>query len=467
MDCCYCGFPLSKLDYCTNCKADVRRYKKIIYTANRLYNEGLDRAMVRDLSGAVNSLKHCLKCDKNNTDARNLLGLVYYEMGEVVSAFVEWTISRRLRPEKNIAAEYLDIVQSNQGRIEIMNMTIRKYNIALRYCQEGSNDLAIIQLQKVIKQNPKYVRAHQLLALLYMDKEEWAKAERELERCLKIDTGDLLTRRYLKEIELQYGEEKERRAKRSKREKHSAVTIQRGTETIIQPVNPREHIGAQGFFQIAIGLFIGVFAAYFIVMPGREARVREELAADVLSLNEQIETRNVELSEKNARIVELEEDNSQLQDNLNAYSGTGGVVASYDQLISAAFAYMDYGQGDMAVEEYLDLIPTDFVENKATPAYVELYNYLRGGIGDSVATTYFESGMEAYRVMDYPTAISHLEKAFSYDNSNDSALYYLGLSYFESGDITHAEDTFEQLLNLFPQSEHADNARRKIEEISE
>lgn len=467
MDCCYCGFPLSSLDYCTNCKADVRRYKKIIYTANRLYNEGLDRATVRDLSGAVNALKNCLKCDKNNIDARNLLGLVYYEMGEAVSAFVEWTISRKLRPEKNIASEYLDIVQSNQGRIEILNITIRKYNIALKYCREQSNDLAIIQLQKVIKQNPKYVRARQLLALLYIEKEEWSRAKRELNACMEIDNGDLNTRRYLREIELQFGDEERSRAKRARREKHSAVTIQRGTETIIQPVNPRENIGAAAFLQIAIGLFIGVFAAYFIVMPGREAKVRDEVAADVVALNEQIETRNLELSEKNARIVELEEDNSQLQDNLNAYSGTGGVVASYDQLISAAFAYMDYGQGDMAVEEYLDLIPVDFVESKATPAYVELYNYLRGGIGDSVATSYYDSGMEAYRVMDYPTAISHLTKAFSYDDTNDSALYYLGLSYFESGDITHAEETFQQLLAVFPQSEHADNARRKIEEIGE
>ena len=53
-------------------------YKKIMHVSNMYYNEGLERAGVRDLSGAINSLRQSLKFNKNNIEARNLLGLVYF-----------------------------------------------------------------------------------------------------------------------------------------------------------------------------------------------------------------------------------------------------------------------------------------------------------------------------------------------------------------------------------------------------
>ena len=86
MNCIYCGTPLSDIDYCTGCGADITILKRVARISNLLYNEGLDKARVRDLSGAIKSLKRSLEFNKENKDARNLLGLVYFESGEVVSA---------------------------------------------------------------------------------------------------------------------------------------------------------------------------------------------------------------------------------------------------------------------------------------------------------------------------------------------------------------------------------------------
>ena len=61
MECYNCGARLAENDFCTACGADVAKYKKIMYASNRCYNEGLERATVRDLSGAAESLKKCLK----------------------------------------------------------------------------------------------------------------------------------------------------------------------------------------------------------------------------------------------------------------------------------------------------------------------------------------------------------------------------------------------------------------------
>lgn len=57
--------------------------------------------------------------------------------------------------------------------------------------------------EKVLSLNPKFIRAHQLLALLYMDSEQWDRAERELHKCMDIDRNNTLTLRYLKEVETQ------------------------------------------------------------------------------------------------------------------------------------------------------------------------------------------------------------------------------------------------------------------------
>lgn len=45
--------------------------------ANCYYNLGLERARLRDLSGAAELLKKSLQYDKYQKDARNLLGLIF------------------------------------------------------------------------------------------------------------------------------------------------------------------------------------------------------------------------------------------------------------------------------------------------------------------------------------------------------------------------------------------------------
>ena len=138
MVCYNCGGSLSEYDFCTGCGVDVTIYKKIMFMSNRFYNDGLEKASVRDLSGAIISLRQSIKFNKNNMDARNLLGLVYFEMGEVVTALQEWVISKNLHPKKNIADDYINMIQANPTRLDATNQTIKKYNQALLSGQSGS-----------------------------------------------------------------------------------------------------------------------------------------------------------------------------------------------------------------------------------------------------------------------------------------------------------------------------------------
>jgi len=148
---------------CSNCGQDLTIYKRAISASNMYYNVGLQKARVRDLSGAANALKNSLRFNKKNTQARNLLGVVYYEMGEVVEALSEWVLSKNFQGDNNPADHYIDAIQKNASTLETINQTIKKYNSALLYAKQGSEDLAIMQLEKVVSLNPKFIRSYQLL----------------------------------------------------------------------------------------------------------------------------------------------------------------------------------------------------------------------------------------------------------------------------------------------------------------
>ena len=236
MICYRCGCRLSEKDFCTGCGADVGLYKRIMFMSNRFYNDGLERAAVRDLSGAMNSLRQSLKFNKNNIDARNLLGLIYFETGEVVEALGQWVISKNLRPNKNIADDYINLLQTSQARLDGFNQALKKYNQSLVYCYQDSKDLAVIQLKKILSVNPKYLRAHQLLSLLYIDAEEWEKAHKELLKCVQIDANNTMTLRYMREVNRMLAPEEGEKNIQKKVTSNGVVRYQSGNETIIQPV---------------------------------------------------------------------------------------------------------------------------------------------------------------------------------------------------------------------------------------
>ena len=198
-----CGaFLMDKeLDYCPNCGCNVLIQKKVDYLSRQYYNQGLEKASVRDLSGAISCLKQSLIYNKHNIQARNLLGLVYFETGEVVAALSEWVISKNLQPNRNLATEYINKLQANSNKLEAINETIRKYNDALNLCREGHEDMAAIRLKRILTQNPKLIKGYHLLALIQMKEREYNKARRTLRKAARIDKTNTTTLRFLREID--------------------------------------------------------------------------------------------------------------------------------------------------------------------------------------------------------------------------------------------------------------------------
>ncbi len=466
MFCFHCGCRLSEHDFCTACGADVSLYKKIMYVSNRFYNDGLEKAGVRDLTGAINSLRQSLKFNKNNIEARNLLGLVYFETGEVVAALSEWVISKNLRAEKNIADDYIEMIQSNASRLDSINQTIKKYNQALVYCMQDSKDLAVIQLKKVLSLNPRFIRAHQLLALLYMDSEQWDRADRELGKCMDIDRNNTLTLRYRKEVELMLNPD-DAVKQPARRKKDEAVRYQSDNEIIIQPLNVKEQKGGgvSTLVNIGIGLIIGLAAMYFLVVPARVAEVNNEAQKTIKEISEQSDAKTVNIQELEAQISKLQAENDSLNQELNGYVGADGTLNTIDNLLTAASAYLET-QDIAQTAQNLENIAANVDLESTSEAFQKLYHTLLNTIGPDLSSNYYKEGYTAYRNEEFTTAIEQLQKAVYYDAANVDALFHLGEAYRKSGDNENAAATYSKVVELFPETERARRAQKYIEEMT-
>jgi len=201
MICPYCGNNVvSSRRNCDECGFDLEPSKKLVRRSNVFYNRGLRMAQVRNFTSAIPVLEKSLELNKHNSDARNLLGLIYYETGDIVNALSSWLISRHLDPEDNEADYFLEKVKRDTAELDSMNQAIKKYNLGLEEARQHNFDLAIIQLKRALQINKKLIKAYQLLALIYMEDGETVKAYRLINNGLKIDIGNTALLKYRQEL---------------------------------------------------------------------------------------------------------------------------------------------------------------------------------------------------------------------------------------------------------------------------
>lgn len=447
MRCIYCDTPLGDSDFCTGCGADVSLQKRIIRISNLLYNRGLEKASVRDLSGAETLLRQSLKFNKENIDARNLLGLCYYETGEVVSALVEWVISNNIKPQNNLAGEYLEILQNNKNRLDMINSTIRKYNQSIEYCRGGHEDMAVMQLKKVIAQNPKMVKAYQLLALLYMKYEEWDKARRLLKKAAAIDNTNTMTLRYMSAVQQERGRGAfYRRKKEEDSSGEKPLRYMSGSNVVIAPTTFRDSSTIATVINIFLGVLLGAAVVWFLTVPSVRQSANEKANRAVTDANTSLATVTATVQDLQDQIDSANEKAEQAQKEKDTANQQ---VDSYNSLLEVADLFV---QGDQTktIEALGKLNADDYDGSGKT-----LYDDITSQVGDALFNQYFNAGTSAYVKKDYAGAASSLQQAVDSDpdgsNANyHDALWYLGFAYYYSGDTEKADEIFGRFAEKYP-----------------
>lgn len=465
MRCYHCGAELSEHSFCTNCGVDVGLYKKIIRLSNSFYNQGLEKARVRDLSGAVVCLRESLKFNKNNIKARNLLGLVYYEMGEVVAALSEWVISTNLRNKKNVAADYIERLQSNATKMNDLKQSIKKYNQAYQYClQPDGKDVAIVQLKSVIRLNPKYVRAYQLLALVYLATGNPKPARQCLLTAKSIDINSTITLRYLQEAERMLTPTDPKKAKKTENanEQYATISKNENGDTVIQPNYIQEKRGSGTILNIIVGIAIGFCITYFLVLPAKVSNAQEEYQDKIRENGVQIDALNLQIADLEKTNSDLENKIKTLSDNLSAYAGTEGTLADMENILKAASTYLTQPDNPVEVAEYLLGVDEEAWTEDTSENYRELYLALKTAIGPAVAESYYTDGNKALQNDQYDDAIAYLTAAVFFDSGSVDALYALATAYEKAEQTEDAKETYSKVVELFPNTWYSTKAEQYL-----
>lgn len=323
--CPHCGAQVRKNGYCSECYLPLSMLKKAQNTSNYYYNIGYDRASARDLSGAIESLLQSLRYNKRNVPARNLLGLIYYEMGEAVQAMSEWVMSINYQRENNLATKYLKELKKDPARLESVDQLARKFNMAIQYAHSGDYDLAILQLKSALSDNPHFVKGYLLLALLYIGTDNYEKARVTLRRVLKIDKANSLAVHYLREMgdteeniiemrkqnvdndglldddyleEIVVTEDGRAPKKIEKKNLFQEIKAKKDTSVVRTGQFGQVSLAKYSGLYMLLGLVFGVLLFSFFILPGQKKKLRVE--------NEQlIKTYSEELAGKNSTIDSL------------------------------------------------------------------------------------------------------------------------------------------------------------------
>ena len=437
MYCYHCGSPLDESGYCPVCHTDVHLFKKIVATANQHYNVGLRRAKERDLHGAAESLNRSLRLYKMNTDARNLLGLVYYEMGDYPSAITEWSISRALQPEYNDAEEYLEELIGGVRRDDL-NQDIRKYNQALIYNEQGNDDLALIQLKKVVSDLPNFIDARKLLALILTNQGNYEEARAQIRAAAKIDRKDRELQRYLKFI----GKARRQSGVRRRQRGTNSVTRQSGTQTIIEPKFSRFSGPRSTVINVAVGLVLGIVVFYFLAVPSIRSSVYQEANRTVVELQERA---TAEASTVDALQAQIDSLNEEVAEYASADAENTAALATYRHLVAAYAAILE-DDTDTAKSELTQIDQDDLTADE-----LEVYSamYIEA-CSEEMAQMYADI-YDAYKDEDYDTTIELAEQltAIQEEYRDGEILLYLGIAYYQTGQTDAASETLEKVVSSY------------------
>jgi tetratricopeptide (TPR) repeat protein len=412
----------------------------------------LEKAKQRDLTAARNYLRQSLQLYKEHIPARNLLGLVYYALGEPTQALREWVLSENFQPEENPATQYLHRMEKDMS---IINGSITRYNQALMYLELGSRDLALIQMKQLMTRSYQMIRAKQLMALLYMQDGYFSRAQKLLRQCARLDRGDPTTRRYLQALEKRKAVGKDSSIRQAVVE---AVETPREAEVII-PQNNREY-GSYFMYvlYIMIGLLLGAGLVYYIVVPTVRRQEQEKNRTAIESYEDGMSALRGEIVDYTADIDRLNNQISLLKETIDE-SGLSGELVSYQALLPVLVAYIN-NDVESIMDEFVLLDP-DIDDELYQNIYKRLYN----DYNDNMGYRSFYRAMEYVDTGEYQKALPLFELTYQINGMDARILYYIGICHEMTSDYDKALYYYQYTIVHYPDDAWTQNASARLKSI--
>ena len=468
MTCPNCGKTYEYGSTCPYCKIDTILYAGTVRLSDALYNKGLAKIKVSDLSGAMESLSKSVSVNKNNTKARNLLGLLQYEIGHIGDALKNWVISLGLQKEDNPAQGYIEVAQKNGRALERLDDAIRIYNQALNDIWQKSDDMAIIKLKQAVDINPKFVDALNLLSFCYLIQKDKAKAQAIVERVLAIDTSNSIALGYYNKLNPGGGRHVAGKGSR-KRTASAEQQIAAPYKKVVLHERRNVNFHLEGILCLVIGVVCTLGVMFVLVNPALARNQANQIEDMQSRLNQAEQAHEAVLEEMGEEIAELHGQISEHAESARYWAEQYDNLGRSVQILNAYELLRED-----RLREAVDSLANIGAEG-LLPDIADRFYEIRAVAFPRLARQYFDEGFAAYhaRPADFGKARVDFERAYRYaqhlydDPLLGDILYYLGWTFSQDIDMDLAIHYFERLLEEFPTHRYVNPARNRLNQITD
>lgn len=457
MKCLKCDFETDSL-ICKKCGADNAVFSRVYKISDALYNKGLEQARNNNLFDATLSLGKSLQFNKNNYEARNLLGLIYYATGRLGDALREWILSSNITNNNsnnsnnsNKAVGYISSLKKNPVVFEKQNEAVKMYNNALTFMLQKSEDMAVIQLKKALDLSPDFIDALNLLALCYIMLGDNKKATIYIERVLSIDANNLIALNYHKIVNP---------TPAKARVGAGHIKESSPVEEKKPVINYKNNNFEKNKFGIGFGInyiimfVIGGICSFLIVymffmtpaisaMQAEITKITDDLQKETQKHIDEMALKDRTIENNNKKMETLENDKKSLNSTIESQRRSQYVLEA------------DITLRDGNPLGALDLI-NGFDATGLSKDIAEKYESVKLGASLQLEKEAYDYGKEAYDARDYEEAKLSFRKSVQYTTPESTTIgncyYYMGRIAEVEKDTNSAIIFYEKLLNDFKDS---------------
>ena len=442
----------------------MKKNRRLEQISNGYYNLGLSLAKERNLSSALNALSISLGLNKKNTDARNLYGLIQFEMGEETKALISWVISININPINNPAQNYLQKLRNKSAYLEKSQDAISKYNKAISQIKTVNYDMARITLKQAVDIRPHFIKAMLALALLDIREGKSSEARKLLDNVLSIDRFNTKAITYLEEM-------KPLTEKKDRKEKLSVIGSPVKKEKTVENANNgmpvteiyKNYSGMFTAINVGIGLIVGACAMVFLYMPTMKVALNNAHNKEIVEISQQlndvnlsIETLKSENEGLNEQVNKLTEVNNTSTENMNykllQYVYFLGLIKEYNTKnytrAAEIFSNLDVGQLT-DVDNGLGI--------SVTGTFAEMAPKMR----DEGPKLLLKVADGLNRSGDFAGAIGYYDAALRISPDYVEAKYKKALAYKAMGDVDTANNLFTEIITNYPDDRFANESKKE------
>lgn len=376
----------------------------------------------------------------------------------------------RKQVEKAIMGGKSEEIKNNPTQQNKVDQIIKRYNLALNYCQTDSYDLAYIQIKKVVRLLPNNVQVQLLAALICIHEGKAEEARQTLNQVLSIDANQKTAKVYMEQLDVKEESVEEAQEKveeeTEEKVKKSKSSVMKTSKTPKAAKAPKKKSAASGsdyeevtsnkksFIYLGIGFLVGVIAMFVLVVPTARNSVKNEYVSEADAYKDQITAKDTEIKSLEEELESAQAKTKTAQQEVKKYKNGNQL------LIQAAKEYIE-GDKAAAAEALID-IDEDILNTDEAKA---LYDEIKEATFKDAAKTFYENGMNDYNQKDYKSAIKDFKRATKADNSNVNYFYYLARAYEENGQTKSAISVYKQIIEDFPGTNGAKDAQKRMEDL--